>query len=357
MKSEGPNVMKLVAISDTYLPADLMKRELAVLEDVGVDVEVRHWSHETLIDLQEDNLKIETNGPDGVVLAEDITADLDGVDIVVVQFAPVSRAFIEKARNLKLIGVMRAGDENIAVDFATERGISVMNTPGRNARAVAECTMGMILAEIRNIARSHAKLKSKVWTRSFPNSGAIPELNEKTVGLVGYGAVAQLLCGYLRAFGSDVIAFDPYFKGDPAPARLVSLAELLRQSDIVSIHARLTEENYHLIGEKELAMMKPTAVLVNTARSGLVDERALIEALRAKRITGAALDVFDEEPLPSNHPFIELDNVTITAHLAGSTKDAFKNSVRLMAGHIRNAVKGVEEIPVINGVRPVLNVG
>lgn len=349
--------MKLLGISDTYLPADLMKRELAVLEAVGLDVEVRHWPHETLIDLQEDNLKIETNGPDAVPLPDEITADLDGIGIVVMQFAPVSMAFIEKAKDLKLIGVMRAGAENIAVDFATQRGISVMNTPGRNARAVGECTMGMILAEIRNIARSHAKLKSKIWTRSFANSDAIPELNEKTVGLVGYGAVAQLVCGYLQAFGSNVIAFDPYFKGDPAPAKLVSLKELLSQSDIVSIHARLTEQSHHLIGANELAMMKPTAILVNTARSGLVDEVALIEALRAKRITGAAVDVFDTEPLPPDHPFIELDNITITAHLAGSTKDAFKNSVRLMAGHVRNAINGIEDIPVINGVRPVLDVG
>ena len=349
--------MKLLGISDTYLPADLMSRELAVLEEVGLDVEVRHWGHETLIDLQEDNLKIETNGPDAVPLPDEITADLDGVGIVVVQFAPVSRAFIENAKDLKLVGVMRAGAENIAVDFATQRGISVMNTPGRNARAVAECTMGMILAEIRNIARSHAKLKNKVWTRSFPNSDGIPELNEKTVGLLGYGFVAQLVCGYLQAFGSNVIAFDPYFKGDPGPAKLVSLEELLAESDIVSIHARLTEESHHLIGKKELAMMKPTAVLVNTARSGLVDEQALIEALRAEKIMGAAVDVFDEEPLPTDHPFIELDNITITAHLAGSTKDAFKNSVRLMAGHVHNAVNGVENIPVLNGVRPALNVG
>ena len=355
MISKRTNAMKLLAISDTYLPAELMKRELAVLEEAGVDVEVRHWPHETLIDLQEDNLKIETGGPDAVALPEDITADLDGIDIVAVQFAPVSRAFIEKAKDLRLIGVMRAGAENIAVDFATQRGISVMNTLGRNARAVAECTMGMILAEIRNIARSHAKLKSRVWTRSFPNSDAIPELYEKTVGLVGYGAVAQLVCGYLQAFGSNVIVFDPYFKGDPSPASLVSLEELLGESDIVSIHARLTEESHHLIGEKELAMMKPSAVLVNTARSGLVDERALIEALRAKKIMGAAVDVFDEEPLPSDHPFVELDNVTITAHLAGSTKDAFKNSVRLMAGNIRKAIEGAEDIPVINGIRPVLD--
>jgi len=354
MKVGGNKGMKLLGISDTYLPADLMREELAVLEEVGVAVEVRHWGHESLIELQEANLAIETNGPDAVALPDDITGDLEGIGIVVVQFAPVSKSFIETAGDLKLIGVMRAGAENVAVDFATARGISVMNTPGRNARAVAECAMGMILAEIRNIARSHAKLKSGLWTRSFPNSEAIPELYEKTVGLVGYGAVGRLVCGYLQGFGSKVIAYDPYFKGDAAPAQLVSLETLLRESDIVSIHARLTEQSHHLIGEKELGMMKPSAVLVNTARSGLVDEGALIEALRAKKIMGAAVDVFDEEPLPADHPFIELENVTITAHLAGSTNDAFRNSVRLMAGHVRNAVKGVDEIPVINGVRPNL---
>jgi D-3-phosphoglycerate dehydrogenase len=214
--------------------------------------------------------------------------------------------------------------------------------------------MGMILAETRNIARSHAQLKRNVWQRSFPNSGAIPELRGKTVGLVGYGAVGQLVCNYLQAFGSDVIAFDPYFTGDPSPAKLVTLDTLMETSDIVSIHARLTDESYHLIGERELALMKPRAVLVNTARSGLVDEKALIEVLRAGRIFGAALDVFDEEPLPPDHPFIELENVTITAHLAGSTKDAFDNSVRLIAGHIHNAINRRNDLPVINGIRPCL---
>jgi len=310
--------MRLLAISDMYIPSGYMADGLGQLREVGIDVEVRAWEHETLIDLQEDNLAIETGGPDAVKLSDEITGGLDAFDIVVAQFAPVSRSFIAKAENLRLIGVLRGGAENIAVEFATQRGISVMNTPGRNARAVAECTMGMILAEIRNIARSHAQLKSNRWERSFPNSGVIPELCGKTVGLVGYGAVGRLVCGYLDAFGSKVVAFDPYFEGDAGPAEMVTLEALMRTSDVVSIHARLTDESYHLIGRKELAMMKPSAILVNTARSGLVDEQALIEVLRAGGITGAALDVFDEEPLPANHPFIRLENVTITAHLAGT---------------------------------------
>ncbi|UCF14791.1 MAG: hypothetical protein JSW59_15375, partial [Phycisphaerales bacterium] len=163
-----------------------------------------------------------------------------------------------------------------------------------------------------------------------------------------------LVAGYLKAFGSRVIAFDPYFTGDPGEVELVDLELLMRNSDVVSLHARLTDESYHLIGENELAMMKPTAVLVNTARSGLVDEVALIKALEQKRIAGAALDVFDAEPLPADHPFIRLENVTITAHLAGSTIDSFRNSPRMMAGHLKNCLTGCGDLPVVNGVQPAL---
>jgi D-3-phosphoglycerate dehydrogenase len=253
-----------------------------------------------------------------------------------------------------VIGVLRGGTENVDVPEATRRGITVLNTPGRNARAVAECTMGLILAEIRNIARSHALLRQGDWRRSFPNSAAIPELYEKTVGLVGFGSVARLVAGYLESFGSRVIAYDPYFQGDPGRVTLVDLETLLRESDVVSIHARLTDESYHLIGAAQLASMKPTAVLVNTARSGLVDEEALVRALAERQIMGAALDVFDVEPLPPDHPLLKLDNVTVVPHIAGSTIDAFRLSPRLMAGHLARMLEGEADLPIVNGVAPRL---
>ncbi len=255
-----------------------------------------------------------------------------------------------------MIGVLRGGTENVDVPFATGRGIAVLNTPGRNARAVAECTMGMILSEIRNIARAHGRLKCGEWRRSFPNSDAIPELYEKTVGLVGFGAVGRLVAGYLAAFGSRVVAYDPYFQGDAGSVTLVNLETLLGQSDVVSIHARLSDETHHLIGEKELGLMKRSAVLVNTARSGLIDERALVRALRERRIIGAALDVFDTEPLPADHELESLDNVTITPHLAGSTIDAFRNSPKLMACHLARLLRGEANLPVVNGVQPQMRV-
>ena len=317
-------------------------------------MEVRRWEHPTLIALQEANLAIEQGGPEAVPLPPEVTGNVAGFDVLVVQFTPVGRSFIEAAAALKVIAVLRGGTENVDVQAATSRGISVMNTPGRNARAVAECAMGMILGEIRNIARAHACLKSGDWRRSFSNSDAIPELSGKTVGLVGYGAVGRLVAGYLKAFGSRIIACDPFFRGDPAPAELVDLPTLMKRSDVVSIHARLTDETHHLIGRRQIAMMKPGAVLVNTARSGLVDEAALVDALRKRQIMGAGLDVFDTEPLPPGHPLLELDNVTITPHLAGSTIDAFRNSPKLMAAHLKRMLLGEGNLPVVNGIEPTL---
>lgn len=343
--------MKLLAISDTYIPAEFMAQGFAGLTRLGVEVEVRRWEHPTLVALQEANLLIEKGGPEAVPLPPEVADRVADFDIVAVQFTPLSREFIESAERLKVIAVLRGGTENVDVACATERGIAVMNTPGRNARAVAECALGLILSEIRNLARAHACLKAGEWRRSFPNSDAIPELYEKTVGLIGFGAVARLLAGYLAALGSRVIAYDPYFQGDPGKVQMVDLPTLLRESDVVSIHARLTEENHHLIGERELGWMKPSAVLVNTARSGLVDERALVRALAERRIMGAALDVFDVEPLPVDHPLLQLDNVTLTPHLAGSSIDAFRNSPKLMAAHLERMLRGERDLPIVNGIR------
>jgi len=346
--------MKLVAISDHYIPHDIMKRGLSSLEELGIEVEVRRWEHETLVELQEANLAVEQGGPDAVNLPPELFENLDDVEILISQFTPIPERMIEAASSLKVIGVLRGGVENIAVGLATKRGVSVLNTPGRNARAVAECTLGLILTEIRNLARSHACLMRGEWRREFANGLAIPELNEKTVGLVGYGAIGRLVAHYLEAFGSRILAFDPYCQGDPAPAELVDLPTLMKESDVVSLHARLSPETEHLIGAAELAMMKPTAVLVNTARSGLVDEKALVEVLQQRKIMGAALDVFDEEPLPPDSPMLSLDNVTITPHLAGSTIDAFLNSPKMMAGHLTRMLRGERPLPIINGIEPTL---
>ncbi len=344
--------MRLLALSDTYIPFAYMQSGLASLSELGIDVEVRRWEHPSLTQLQEANLAIEQGGPAAVTLPAELLAGSDAFDMLVIQFAPVSRQFLDQATSLRVIGVVRGGTENVDVAAATQRKIAVLNTPGRNARAVAECTMALMLAEIRNIARAHAALKQGIWQRDFPNSQAIPELNGKTVGLIGYGAVARLVAHYLQAFGSRILAFDPFFEGDATPATLVDLPQLLEESDIVSLHARLTSDNYHLMGRCELQQMKKSAVLINTARSGLVDETALAEALANRTILGAAIDVFDQEPLAVDHPLLALDNVTLAPHLAGSTIDAFLGSPALMAEHLTRLMRGEPNVPIVNGIRP-----
>ena len=344
--------MQLLAISDNYIPAQFMQQGFASLQPWGVKTQVRSWEQPTLIELQQANLAIEQGGPDAVVLPPELTEGLGDFDIICVQFAPLGRSVLAAARRLKAIGVLRGGTENVAVDAATRRNIAVLNTPGRNARAVAECALGLILTEVRNLARGHAALKAGLWTRDFPNRDFIPELNGRTVGLVGYGAVARLLAGYLQALGCRILAYDPFVQGDTTPAKLVELQTVLREADVISLHARLSDQTRHMIGRAELRLMKRTAVLVNTARSGLVDEQALIEVLHERAIAGAALDVFDQEPLPAGHPLLSLDNVTLVPHVAGSTIDAFLNSPKLMAEHLRRMIAGERPLPIINGVAP-----
>ena len=326
--------MKVLAIGDRFIPAEFMDAGLEKLREKGLQVDIREWKHATLTDLQHDNLLVEQNGPEAIDLPKELTEGIETYDIVVVQFPPIGKAIIDRAKNLKYIAVLRAGTENIDSAYAETKGIEVLNTVGRNARSVAEFTLGMILSEIRNIARSHAALKAGEWRKDFPNSKAYSELNEKTVGLIGFGNIGQLVAHYLHAFGSKVIVYDPYIKNPPEGITLVSFEDLLKTSDVVSIHARLSDETYHLIGEKELALMKPTAILVNTARSGLVDETALIRALENTQIMGAAIDVFDKEPIGIDHPYVKLDNVTLAPHLAGSTRDAFANSPKIMADNL-----------------------
>ena len=344
---------KLLAISDHYIPQRYMEEGLASLAEYGVETDVFSWEHETLEELQEANLKIELGGPDAVSLPDELHQIVDQYDMIVTQFPPIPKRLIETAKQLKLIGILRGGVENVDVETATQRNIAVFNTPGRNARAVAECTIGLILAEIRNIAKGHAALKQGIWTRDYPNKSDIPELLGKTVGLIGFGAIGRLVAKFLDAFGANIIVYDPFYSSDDKNITSVDLEMLMRMSDIVSIHARYLPETHHLINRELLQMMKPTAVLVNTARSGLVDEKALIEILKMRKIAGAALDVFDNEPLLNDSPFLALDNVTIVPHLAGSTMDAFRNSPKLFAANLIRCLQGEKNLPVVNGIVPV----
>ncbi len=325
--------MKILAYADTFIPEDIMKNGLKPLSDAGHEIEIRQWKHESVKAIQTDNLLVEREGPNVLELPSELKEGLGTFDMIITQFAPIGKSIFQVATNLKYVGVLRGGVENVDEIAAKNAGVEIINTPGRNARAVAEFTMGMILAETRNIARSHAAMvNDNIYMKNFPNKDHIPEIFGKTVGLVGFGNIARLVCGYLQAFGAKVIAYEPYADNlNYDNVEQVELQELLNRSDIVSLHMRLIDRTARMIGKEEFAQMKKGAVFVNSARSGLIDEDALLEALQSGHLIGAALDVFESEPLPNGHPFLSLPNVTLLPHLAGSTFDAFANSPRMFA--------------------------
>jgi len=208
-----------------------------------------------------------------------------------------------------------------------------------------------MLAECRNIARAHYAIKKGDWRKTFSNNDNIPEMGGKTVGLVGFGFIGSLVAKKLSGFDVKVLVYDPY--ADPARIRAAGcvpagLEELFKTSDFISLHARLTDENKKMVNKDLISLMKPTACLINTSRAGLVDQEALAAALGDKKIQGAGLDVFTTEPVPADSPFLALDNVTLTSHLAGTTSDALTNSPFLLMEDIAKFLSGEEARYIVN---------
>lgn len=331
--------MKAIAFGDNLIDVEMLKNGLTALEDAGIDVTIRDWSHSTTEALQADNLLVEQKGANAVEVDDSLLKDIDQFDLIVTQFTPIGKKIIDQATNLKYIGVLRGGIENIDTEYAESKGIKVMNTAGRNARAVAEFTVGMILAETRNISRTHAAMEKDIWLKDFPNQDNIPELGGKTIGIAGFGHIGQLVAQFLKGFDANIIFYDKYVSGVKGFKQVDSLDDLIKQADVLTIHMRVTPETEHIINAKRIAELKPTAYFVNTARAELVDEDALLNALENNKIAGAAVDTFTSEPLPSNSRFFKLKNITLTSHLAGSTADAFKNTPKLFAQRFLSSLK------------------
>lgn len=300
--------------------------------------------------------------------AESIEAFHDA-DIIITNYDLINRRVIEACPNLKLIGCCRGNPVNIDRAAATERGIPLVYSPGRNANSVAEFLLGAVLGLIRNIPRSYHEVKTGrflgapkedilqvperddiVWGFNMGEGEESPfivyegyELFHKTFGMIGYGAVGRRLAKFLKAMDMRVLIYDPYLPASVAEAdgvEMMSLEELLRQSDFVSLHCKVTEETKGMFGAREFELMKPGAVFINTARGVIVQQKALLDALARKKISGAVLDVFWEEPLPANHPLLKMDNVVITPHIAGTSRDVSLHQSIMIIGDVERFVKG-----------------
>ena len=266
-----------------------------------------------------------------------IVAEYDGI---VLGTDPVTREVLSGDVRVRIIARHGVGVDNVDIEAATERGIAVTYTPSVNADSVAEHTIGLILSLTKRIAEAHRLMKSGGWDRiRFVGC----EVKGKTLGVIGLGNIGSRVAARAKAFGMRVIAYDPYVdksRAEELGVSLVNLEELLESSDIVTIHAALTRETRHMIGEEELKRMKPTAYLVNTARGALVDEDALVKALKERWIAGAALDVYEEEPLPEDHPLRRMDNVVLTPHIASYTYEAIRRTDEMVLEALETFFRG-----------------
>jgi phosphoglycerate dehydrogenase-like enzyme len=238
---------------------------------------------------------------------------------------PISAEHIERAPGLKLIQKIGVGVNTIDLQAARERGIAVCNMPGTNSRAVAEMTLLLMLSALRKQPALDRACRSGQWFVDQASKEAFGEIGGRRVGLVGFGAVPQILAPILELMGAEVVYTATARKA--VPYTYLGLEELLQGSDIVSLHLPLTPDTEVLLNASRLALMKPGAILVNTARGGLVDESALLDALAGGHLGGAGLDVFSREPVPADNPLLALDNVSVAPHLAWLTPETFTRSI------------------------------
>ena len=271
---------------------------------------------------------------------DDALADIGRYDAVIVRVAPLTAEVIARADRLKVIAKHGAGLDNVDIEAAAERGIVVCNTPGANARSVAEHAIASLFGLRRHLHTADRHVRAGEWDR-----GAFTgrELGKDTLGLYGFGNIAQKTAAMATGMGMRVIAYDPRRSEEHFPAgvqRADRFEGLFEQSDAVSVHVPLTDQTRHSISTAELTTLGEHGVVVNTARGAVIDEEALVEALEAGAVGGAALDTFESEPPGTDHPLYDRDDVLLTPHVGGVTSQALARMSRQAAANVRTVYEG-----------------
>lgn len=297
------------------------------------------YSNEPLVLLQNNGFEIERR--------EKVDDDgLKGFEAIVVGVQRITREMLQNS-SVKIIAKHGVGVDNIDLEAATELGIPVTVTPNANAVSVAELTIGFIFALSKKLIDLHNNLYQK---RQFVSNVGL-ELHGKILGIVGFGSIGKEVAKRALCLGMRVLVYDPYVEESnlrELGVEKMELDELLRQSDFVSLHVPLNESTRHLIDREKISLMKRTAYLINTARGGVVDEKALAEALKSGQIAGAALDVFDVEPLPADSPFFDCPNVIMTPHVGAHTYEAILRMNMMAAESIVDFFNGKIPRHVVN---------
>lgn len=301
------------------------------------------------------HLRVEMGGwgKDGIKLPPaQLARAAAGSDFLVVGYEEVTREVLEALPGLRAVACARGGVRaSVDVDAATTMGIPVIYTPGRNAGAVADVAFGLMLAEARKITLSNHLIRNRDWERAtWDVAGTTPvkrfkgpELAWKKIGIIGFGTVGKQLAQRARGFEMDILVSDPFYEEKdlvPWGAKLVTLETLMAEADFVVVACVLNEKTRGMISRGKIALMKPTAYFINPARGAIVDEMALYEALRGHKIAGAGLDVLIEEPINHDHPFLDLENVTITPHIGGASDDIVTRHSVMIARDIEALITG-----------------
>lgn len=264
-------------------------------------------------------------------------------DAILVRSGKVTRVAITSCKGLKILSKHGVGVDNIDVAAATELGIPVTNTPKANFESVAELTVGLMYALARCIPLEDKQVKQGVWNKKSYQG---VHLSGKTLGLIGFGRIGSRVAELVKPLNLNIKIYDPFMKAGNLPEGTTlcqTLEELINDSDIITLHCPLTPENRHLIDKKKLSLMKQTAFIINTARGGLIDESALAKALTDGKLSGAAIDAFEQEPPDPENPLFKLDNVIVSTHVGGASDKSFIN---MGTGAVANLLKALaSEIP------------
>ena len=272
------------------------------------------------------------------------------IAVLVIEADFVFEELFDQADALRFIGVCRQSTGHVDVEAATRHGVVVVNTPGRNAQAVAEHALGLMLALARRIPAAHHYVRERRWQNPVEPYLSMRgvELAGRTLGIIGLGAIGGRLGEIGSALGMKVLAHDPYVESAPRGVALTGLDDLAAQADFVSVHVPATPETEGLLSARLLSSMKPTAYLINTSDWSVVDQEALIETLQRRRIAGAGLDVFETHPVSPDSPVLALDNVVLTPHLGGATEETIERHSRLMADDILGFLEGRRPKHLVN---------
>ncbi|MFE0172930.1 2-hydroxyacid dehydrogenase [Streptomyces sp. NPDC059002] len=327
----------VLAAGDHFVLPRLLTEEVRKATDGTVDVRelTLPWPHTPFGPVGEVD---EASGTE-----DEIIEALQGVDVCVTQMAPLTERILADCPDLKLMCVSRGGPVNANVEAATRHGVAVCYAPGRNAVATAEHTLTLLLAAARGVGDTHTDLRAGVWRGDYydyDNCGI--EIEGATVGLIGYGAIGSRVAKVLVAMGAHVLVHDPYVKPEllAGIAEQVSLDDLLTRSRIVSLHARVTAETTGMIGAAQLAKMPRGSVLVNCARGALLDYDAACDALDAGQLSGAAFDVYPQEPVPADSRLLKTPGIVMTPHIAGGSQEVAHKAARIVAAEVARFLRG-----------------